>query len=117
MVATSDVTRNRTVLRRGAVRKVEEHFVEVTPSPSFWRIVAFDDGMSRRVKMFGGVAVGRLIAAAHVAAGPAQAQVHPARTRLQAIFATARTRHDTLNTVQVRAGILHRRSSPVLCGR
>src|ERR1700752_209657 len=70
--AGSIEARYGTVLRRGALAKVQEDLVDVAPSPAFRRIVALDDRMMRRVKVPCGVAVGRLVAAADMSARPAK---------------------------------------------
>ena len=58
-------------MRGGAVAEVEYDLVDVTPSPAFGRVIAFDDWMARLVKVLGGVAVRRIVATADMAAGPA----------------------------------------------
>jgi len=63
-------------LRGGPVREVEEDLIDVAPAPAFRRIVTFDDGMSGLMKVLGCMLVGRRIAAADMAAGAAEAQVH-----------------------------------------
>src|SRR5947208_4917889 len=88
----SDVPGDRTELGRGAIGKVERHLVDVAPAPPFRGVVALDDGVAARVEVLRGVAVRRVVAAADVAAGPAEPQVHPPGTRLQALLAAARTR-------------------------
>jgi hypothetical protein len=62
---------NWTELRRGAVGEVQKDLIDIAPSPSFRRIVAFDDRVSGRVEMFGSVAIRRVITTADVAARPA----------------------------------------------
>ena len=44
-------------MRRGAIAEVEHDLVDVTPASAFGRVIAFDDGMARLLKMLGGVAV------------------------------------------------------------
>ena len=51
------IARNRPVLRRGSIRKVEKNFVYITPAPVFRRIVAFNDWVRGGVKMFGRMSV------------------------------------------------------------
>jgi hypothetical protein len=42
-------------MRRRPIRKIEEHFIDVTPAPAFRRIVAFDDRGPGCMKMLGGM--------------------------------------------------------------
>lgn len=56
---------------RLAIGEIERHLVDIAPAPALGRIVAFDDRMLGRMIMLGGVAPGRLIAAADVPAGAA----------------------------------------------
>jgi hypothetical protein len=57
------------------------------------------------MEMLGGVLVFRGIAAAHVAAGQAQAQVYPGVAHLQAFLAAARVRLDVVNLIGMRASV------------
>src|SRR6516165_9821936 len=59
--------------------------------------------MARLVKMLGGVPVWRIVATADMAAGPAQPQMDPWRTCLQALLATERTGRHLANRVGVGA--------------
>jgi hypothetical protein len=86
------VPRDWSVMRRRAAAKVQTNFIDIAPSPPFRRIVAFDDGMAGLAKMLGGVTVWRAVAAADMAARPAEAQMHPGRTDLQTLLATERAR-------------------------
>src|SRR6202007_2548078 len=88
-------------LRRGPVGKIEESLVHVAPAPGFGRIVALDDGMPGGVEMPGRVLVGRLVAAAHMPAGPADAQMHPPAADLEAFLAAACARRDVANGVEM----------------
>ena len=56
---------------RLAVRETEYDLIDITPAPSFGRIVAFDDRVASGVEMLGGMLVGRVIAAADMATSPA----------------------------------------------
>src|SRR5215470_2146746 len=51
------ITRDRSVLRRRSIGQIEHDFVQVTPSPPLWRVVALDDGMAGRMEMLGCVSV------------------------------------------------------------
>ena len=79
-------------MRRRAAAKVQTNFIDIAPSPPFRRIVAFDDGMAGLAKMLGGVTVWRAVAAADMAARPAEAQMHPRRTKFQTFLASERAR-------------------------
>ena len=52
----SYIARNRSQLWR-LIGQIDLFVVDVTPTPAFGRIVAFDDRVARRVEMRGGVAV------------------------------------------------------------
>ena len=105
--ATSDVARDRPVLRRRAIAEIEDDLVDVAPAPAFRRIVALDDRMAGRVEVLGGVTVRRAVAAADVAAGPAEAQMHPRRTDLQALLAAERARRHVADAGGVDAFVGH----------
>jgi hypothetical protein len=61
--------------------------VRVAPQPLFAGFGGGDDGVARAVKMFGGVLVFGIIAAAGFAAGLAGPQVHPFVAGLDALDA------------------------------
>src|SRR6266404_2214245 len=65
--------------------------------------------MGRRMKMFRGVFVLRRVAAAHVAADQAQAQVHPAVACFQALLASLCIRLNVPDLIQMRA-LVHKRT-------
>jgi nicotinate dehydrogenase subunit B len=71
IVANSVKARDRAVVRGGAIAEIEQDLVDVTPPPALGRVIAFDNGMARLVKMFGGVPVRRIVATADMTAGPA----------------------------------------------
>src|SRR5437867_9206738 len=58
-----------------AIFEIEPDLVDIAPAPAFRRVIAFDDGVAGGVEMRGGVAAWGIVAAAHVAAGAAQAQM------------------------------------------
>jgi hypothetical protein len=64
-------------MRGGPARKIEHHFIDVTPAPTFGRIIGLDDRVPGRVKMFCCVPIWRLIAATDMAAGSADPQMQP----------------------------------------
>src|ERR1700733_15192394 len=82
----SIIPRNRTVMRRLPVRQIEQDFIHIAPAPSFRRIVAFDDGMSGGVEMFGGMFIGRIVAAADMAAAAEDPQMKPLTADVQAFI-------------------------------
>ena len=53
-----DVSRNGSALGCGAIAETEHHIIKVAITPSFRGIVAFDDGMLRRMEMLPRVPVG-----------------------------------------------------------
>ena len=60
----------RTELLCGMI-KLDECIVDIAPAPTLRRIVTFDDRVAGSVKMLGGVAIGGVVTAADVPAGPA----------------------------------------------
>lgn len=101
--SASNVARNGPPLRR-LIGQVDLLFVDITPPPTFRRIITFHDGMVRGVKMFGGVTMRGLVAAADVAAATADPQMNPRAADLQTFFAALRTRMHSLDGVAVRTG-------------
>ena len=75
--------------------------IDIAPAPTLWRVVAFDDGMTARLKMAAGVTMGRLIAATDMPAIAAKPQVHPGRSDPQAFLASERARGDGLDVMGV----------------
>src|SRR5262245_44111325 len=71
----SDVARDRSALRGRVAAEVDHRLVDVAPAPTFGRVVALDDRMTRGVIVPGGVAVRRAVAAADVTTRPAEPQV------------------------------------------
>src|SRR4051812_39941988 len=92
---------------RHPIRQVEIDFVDIAPAPAFGRIIAFDDRMARRMIMFGRVTVRGIIAAADMAAGPAQPEMHPPAASLETLLAAIGARRHVLNIALVRTGIRH----------
>ncbi len=64
--------------------------------------------------MLGGMPVGRVIATADMTAGPADTQVNPGRTALQALLAALRARCDVTNRIKMGAGLGHEPSLSLL---
>src|SRR5262245_55397918 len=94
---SSIIAWDRPLLRRLPFRQVEQHLVDIAPAPAFRRIIAFDHGMAGGVEMRSRMLVGRIVAAADMAAGPADAQVQPAAAGLEAFFTAERARRDILD--------------------
>src|ERR1700730_14593580 len=113
--ASSNVARDRPVVRRGASAEVQNNLVDITPSPAFRRIVALDDRMAGLVKVLGCMTVRRAVAAADMAAGPAEAQMHPRRADLQTLLAAEGTWRDVTDASGVHAFVCHQ-SLPTVAG-
>ena len=104
------VARNRATLRRRAIRKIEEYFIDKTPTPALRRVVAFNDGMLSGMKMLGGMPPRRLVATPHVSAGSAYPQVHPLLVNLEAFLAAQSARRDGNDSIEMCAFDLHDRA-------
>src|SRR5580698_2679343 len=91
------VARNRAVVGCLAAGKIEHHFIDVAPSPTLRRIVALDDGMPGRMKVFRRVAVRRVVATSDMSARAADPEMNPNVGRLQTFFAAERARSDVVN--------------------
>src|SRR6516225_4618388 len=57
--------------------ELHHDLIDVAPAPAFFRFERSHDRVLRRTKMLRRVLVLRIVTAAHVSAGPAQAKVHP----------------------------------------
>src|SRR6185312_4694378 len=77
--AASDVPGNGAVVRGHAVRQVEHRTIHIAPAPSLRRVIPFDDRMAGGMKMCRRVPMRGVVAATHMAAGAAEAQVDPLR--------------------------------------
>ena len=106
------VARKWAALRRRAIREIKEYFIDETPTPTFRRVVALNDGMSSGMKMLGRVPPRRLVATPHVSAGSAYAQMNPLLVNPEAFLATQSTRRDGDDSIEVRAFNLHLRALP-----
>jgi hypothetical protein len=94
-------------MRRRTVRKIEHHFVNVTPTPPFRRIIAFDDRVPGCTKMFCSVPIWRLVAATNMATGATNTQMHPGIAQFQAFFASQSTRKNVANSCEMFATYCH----------
>jgi hypothetical protein len=73
--------------------------VGVAVRPVLARLVRADDGVLRSVKMPRGVLPGRIVAAAHVAARQAKAQVNPNAAGLKALHTSRTARRGAMRTM------------------
>jgi hypothetical protein len=104
---TSVESWNWSVLGRCVIAQVDHNLVDEAPTPALRRIITFDHGVLRGVEMLGCVAMRGIIAAPDMAADPAETQMHPFGTHLQAFRATASTRHDDRDLIEVGASLAH----------
>jgi hypothetical protein len=89
--------------------RADHYVIDVAVSPVFIWLSRADDGVMRRFKMLAGMLILRLIAAAHMAALQAHAQVQPRLAQLQALLAALRVRlYAFLDRSNVRALPSHR---------
>jgi hypothetical protein len=86
---------------------VQLYFVHITPYPGLSRLIGADEGMLRLFEMFAGMLVLGRIAAAHVSAAQAQAQVDPAVAGLNAVFTHVFVGLFDFDLVQVGAFVGH----------
>src|SRR3977135_1119224 len=103
-------------MRRLSVRKIEQDFIDITPAPTFRRIVALDDRMLGGVEVLGGMLVGGIVAAADVTAAAADPQMQPLAAALEAFLATQRARRDIADAGDVSAAFCHPRPLPYSAG-
>jgi hypothetical protein len=106
-IRPSVISGNRTQMRRRPFRKIEHHFIDVTPAPPFRRIIGLDDRVSGRVKMFCCVPVWRLIAATDMATSAADPQMQPGVTRFQAFLTPRRARNNVADSHDMFARYCH----------
>jgi hypothetical protein len=67
---------------------LDKGMINVAPTPILAWLEGLDDGVAGRMVVFGGVLVGRGVAAAHVTTNKTKAQMDPPVAGLQAIFTT-----------------------------
>src|SRR3979411_2078872 len=108
----SIIARDRAVMCGLPVREIEQDFIDIAPAPPLRRIIALDDRMLRGAKMFGRVLVGRIVAAADVAAAAADPQMQPLTSAVQAFLATERARRHAADAGDVAAALGHRLIRP-----
>src|SRR5215831_6510571 len=100
-------------LVRGSGFELERELVLVAPEPVLARLERADDRVPGRVVVRSRVLVGRVVAAADLAAGHAFAEVHPPAARAQTLRAAfgARGSDVEVDRVEVRAFQAH--GSPI----
>jgi hypothetical protein len=84
------------------------HFVHVAPGPGFPRLKRANQGMTRSLKMLGGMPVRGRVTAADVPAGEAHPQVDPAIADLDTVLAKILIRRSDLDLIKVSAFWYHR---------
>src|SRR4051812_5999222 len=100
---SSNITRNRAVVRCDAVGQIQHHLVDKAPAPAFRRVIPFDNGMSGGMKVPGRMTVRRTVATADMSASAAQPQVDPFGADLQAFLAPKRAWCHIADVIQMRA--------------
>src|SRR5579883_1913237 len=103
----SVIARDGTVVRGHPIAEIEDGLVDIAPAPALRRVIALDDGVTGRLEMLGRVAVRGVVAAADMAAGTAEPEMHPDRAQLEAFLAAERAGRDIVDLVHVRADIGH----------
>jgi hypothetical protein len=69
------------------IGKFDDGLVDEAPAPTFGRIVALDYRVAGLLKMLGGMVTDGVIATSDMAAFPAEPEVYPALSNLQAFLA------------------------------
>src|SRR6266852_2732824 len=83
--------------------QIGHNLVDIAPAPALGWVVTFDDRVPCRLEVSCRVPVRRVVAAPDMAAGPAQAQMYPRRTGLQAPLAPERARVTSANSCRMSA--------------
>ena len=94
-------------MRGHPIGQVEIHLVDIAPPPAFGWVITFDDRMSGLVEVLGRMAIWGIVAAADMAAGAADAQMHPPGPGLEALLAAVRARRDVVYRMIMRARVGH----------
>jgi hypothetical protein len=82
--------------------KLKPKLVNITPAPVLSRLKGLDDRVVGGMEMPGRVFILRVVTAAHMATGEAEAQVDPGVTGFQAILAAVGTGGDVSYLVEMR---------------
>src|SRR4029077_4862727 len=101
---------------RGAVHLIlsfEGDLVDVAPEPVLAGLIGLKYGMPAGMEMGRGMAIGGVVATAHVRTQRAAAQVHPFAPGLEAFDASRTAGALEDDRVEVRAGVGHRVSSRI----
>jgi hypothetical protein len=86
---------------------VHEKFVGIAPHPVFAWLEGADDRVFLVAVVSGGVFVLGRVAATHVAASEAEAQVDPGVSHFKTFFAASAAGFDFVNLIEVRALLCH----------
>jgi hypothetical protein len=95
-IDASYIAWNRPQLRR-LIWQIDFLLVDVTPTPTFRRVVPFNDRMARCIEVRSRVVMWRIVATADMAARAADTQVYPSASDLEAFLAPACTGVDLLD--------------------
>jgi len=87
--------------------EVDLNLIDKAPAPILTRLDRLHDRMLRLMEMLGGMLVFRRIAAAHVAAGAAKAQMDPRVAHFEAFLAALGSRLDVAHLIEMCASTLH----------
>ena len=98
-------------MRRDVLAEIDHYFIHEAPAPAIRWIECLHHWMARGMEVFGGMSVRRGVAAAHVPAHAAQAQVNPVTARLQTFFAAICGRLHFAELIQMSALTGHRSGS------
>jgi hypothetical protein len=99
--------RNGPILRRGVAVQIDPDDIDITPTPTFRRIVALDDRVSGGAKMLPRVLPGGIITAANVTAVPTNPQMHPRASAFKALLTASRAGLDLHDTADVATFTAH----------
>lgn len=91
------------------IGKFDDGLVDKAPAPAFGRIVALNYRVAGLLKMLGGMVTDGVIATSDMAAFPAEPEVHPVLSNLQAFLAAQCPR---LHSVYARSVIARTHGDP-----
>jgi hypothetical protein len=96
------------------VGEFDDCLVDKAPSPTFGRIVALDYGVAGLLKMLGSMVTDGVIATSDMTAFPAEPEVYPALSNLQAFLAAQCARFHSVYARSMGART-HRELHPIGC--